>query len=34
MSDTVIVVLTFALSYGLIIAYAVWLHLRLRKAEG
>lgn len=33
MSDTAVVVLTFALSYGLVLAYAVYLHLRLRRAE-
>lgn len=34
MSEELVVVLTFALSYGLIGAYAVWLRIRLRKAEG
>lgn len=33
MSETTIVVLTFLLSYGLIIGYAAYLHLRLRKAQ-
>jgi hypothetical protein len=33
MSDTAIVALTFALSYGLVAAYAVYLHLRLRRAK-
>ncbi len=34
MSDTVIVVGVFAISYGLIVAYSVYLHLRRRKAGG
>lgn len=33
MSDQVIVVLTFLLSYTLIVAYAGYLHLRLRRAR-
>lgn len=32
MSDTIVVAITFAISYGLIVAYAVYLHLRRRKA--
>ncbi len=31
MSDTVIVAGVFVISYGLILAYAVYLHLRRRK---
>ncbi len=34
MSDTLIVVLTFVGSYALIAGYAVYLHLRLRRAGG
>lgn len=33
MSDTAVVVITFLASYGLIGAYAVYLHLRLRRTE-
>jgi hypothetical protein len=32
MSETVVVALTFGISYGLISTYAVYLHLRRRKA--
>ncbi len=32
MSDTAIVVGTFAISYALIISYAVYLHFRRRRA--
>lgn len=31
MSDSLVVVLTFLGSYGLIVAYAAYIHLRLRK---
>ena len=34
MSDTLVVVLTFIVSYASIGSYAVYLHLRLRKARG
>jgi hypothetical protein len=34
MSDTVVVAGTFLISYGLILAYAVYLHLRRRRADG
>ena len=34
MSDTLVVVLTFVGSYALIGGYAIYLHLRLRKARG
>jgi hypothetical protein len=33
MSDTVVVAGTFLISYGLIVAYAVYLHIRRRRAE-
>lgn len=32
MSDTVIVVGTYLISYGLILGYAVYLHMRRRRA--
>jgi len=32
MSETLVVTLTLGISYGLIIAYAVYLHMRRRKA--
>ncbi len=32
MSDTVVVVGVFVISYGLILVYAVYLHLRRRRA--
>jgi hypothetical protein len=32
MSDTAVVVVTFVVSYGLIGAYAIYLHLQSRKA--
>jgi len=32
MSDTVIVAGVFVISYGMILAYAVYLHLRRRRA--
>lgn len=32
MSETVVVAGTFVVSYGLIVAYAVYLHLRRRRA--
>lgn len=31
MSETVIVTLTFGLSYALIVGYAAYVHMRLRK---
>jgi len=34
MSDTAVVIVTFLVSYGLIGSYAVYLHLKLRKAKG
>jgi hypothetical protein len=34
MSDELIVLGTFLISYGVIIGYAVYLHLRRRRAEG
>jgi hypothetical protein len=34
MSDTVVVVGVFVVSYGLIVAYSVYLHLRRRRAVG
>lgn len=34
MSETVVVALTFVISYGLVAAYAVLLHLRRRRVEG
>ena len=34
MSETVVVAGTFLISYGLIVGYAVYLHLRRRRAEG
>lgn len=34
MSDTVIVAGTYLISYGLIVGYAVYLHLRRRRAGG
>jgi hypothetical protein len=33
MSETVIVAGVFAISYGLIVAYSVYLHLRRRRAS-
>ncbi len=33
MSDTLIVVLAYLGSYGLIVGYAAYLHLRLRKTR-
>lgn len=33
MSETVVVAGTYLLSYGLIVAYAVFLHVRRRRAE-
>jgi hypothetical protein len=33
MSDTLVVVGTFLISYGLIVGYAVYLHLRRRRIE-
>ena len=33
MSDTVVVAGTFLISYGLIVGYAVYLHIRRRRAE-
>jgi hypothetical protein len=33
MSDTVVVAGTYLISYGLIVGYAVYLHLRRRRAE-
>ena len=32
MSDQLIVVGTFAVVYGTIVGYAVWLHLRIKRA--
>lgn len=32
MSETAVVALTFGISYGLILVYAVYLHLRRRRA--
>ena len=34
MSETVVVVGTFAISYGLIVVYAVYLHRRKRRVAG
>lgn len=34
MSETVVVVGTFVISYGLIVAYAVYLHRRRRRVAG
>lgn len=34
MSDTIVVAGTYIISYGLIIAYAVYLHIRRRRATG
>ncbi len=34
MSETVVVVSTFLISYGVILGYAGYLHLRRRKADG
>lgn len=34
MSDQTIVTLTFLLSYGAVLAYAAYLHLRHRRAGG
>jgi hypothetical protein len=34
MSDELIVLGTFLISYGVIIGYAVYLHIRRRRAEG
>lgn len=34
MSDTVVVVGTYLISYGLIVGYAVYLHLRRKRARG
>lgn len=34
MSDTVIVAGTYLISYGLILAYAIYLHRRRRRADG
>lgn len=34
MSDTTIVALTFLGGYGVIIGYAVYLHVRLRRTRG
>jgi hypothetical protein len=34
MSDQLIVLGTFMISYGVIIGYAVYLHIRRRRAEG
>lgn len=31
MSETVVVAATFVISYGLIVAYAIYLHLRRRR---
>jgi len=33
MSDTVVVAGTFLISYGLILAYTVYLHIRRKRAE-
>ena len=33
MSDTLVVVGTYLISYGLILGYAVYLHLRRRRAQ-
>lgn len=33
MSETVVVAGTYVLSYGLILGYAVYLHIRRRRAE-
>jgi len=33
MSDTVVVAGTFLISYGLIVWYAVYLHIRRRRAD-
>lgn len=33
MSDTVVVAGTYLISYGLIVGYAVYLHLRRKRAE-
>lgn len=33
MSETVVVAGTYILSYGLILGYAIYLHLRRRRAE-
>lgn len=33
MSDTVVVAGTYLISYGLIVGYAVYLHLRRRRAD-
>lgn len=34
MSDTIVVAGTFLISYGLIVGYAVYLHIRRRRATG
>jgi hypothetical protein len=34
MSDTIVVAGTYVISYGLIVGYAVYLHLRRRRAGG
>jgi hypothetical protein len=34
MSDTVVVAGTYLISYGLIVGYAVYLHIRRRRAAG
>lgn len=33
MSETVVVVGTYVISYGLILGYAIYLHVRRRRAE-
>ena len=34
MSDQLVVLATFAVSYGAIVGYAAYLHMRRRRAEG
>lgn len=34
MSETVVVVGTYLISYGLIVGYAIYLHIRRRRSQG